>query len=220
MQPDRKLISIETLGRLVVWTGWLFAAPSIYLALVLLCLSLPLRAIIGRQEVLSFPSVRPSVFSFSGTHVVSSLPPQTTSTVATASRMRTAVKCEGRSDGTRKRTSQTWTLPPPPAVMTKMLPSMEADGRWALAASGSWVRLRRGSAGTAPGRGSPSGGVACKPVPPSAPACRCESRSDGHSTNCRSSLRSEGRDLRPDLRHETRRISGQQRRKTKHCHYI
>lgn len=135
-------------------------------------------------------SIRPSFSSFSGTREVLSL-----RLLTTPLRTKTAAKCAGRSGGTRKRTQRTWTLRPPTATMKT---AMKA-GRPALAAFGSSVRRRRGSAGTAPGRGSPSGGVACKPVPPATPACKCESRSDGRSTKCPNSPRSVDKDPRPGL---------------------
>lgn len=157
---------------------------------------------LAERESLSFlpssslSSFYPSLLSFSGRHEVSSLPPLTTT--STLLKTMTAVKCGGRSGETRKRTRRTWTWPLPPSVMMKTTARM-TSARRALAAFGSWVRRRRGSAGTAPGRGSLSGGVACKPVPPAAPACRCESRSDGRSTKRPNSRRSADRDRRPDL---------------------
>lgn len=156
-----------------------------------------------------FPSVHPSFLSFSGTHEVSFLPLLTKmTTLLMMQRLKTTKTCEEMSGEMKRR--QTWTLPPlPGAMMTTMTKMMVMKaGHRALAVFDRLVHPHMGSAGTAPGHGSPCGGGVYKPVPPATPACRYESRSDGRNINCLNSRMSADKDPQLDL--ETQRQTQKQ----------
>lgn len=146
-----------------------------------------------------FCSVHPSIclFSFlfvqlisSDTHGVSSSPS------LKKTRLRPAPRCGGRRAETRKGKPQTWISRLGPAAK---MAAVAESGCLGPARPGRWVRRRRSSAGTAPSPGGPYAADACKPGPPTTPACRSGPRSGGRSTKCLSSQRSAGTGRPADL---------------------
>lgn len=67
------------------------------------------------------------------------------------------------------------------------------------ATSGNSVRRCRGNAGKVPGHGSPSDGVACKPVPHATQAYKYGSKSDGRNIDLQNSHKTVDKDPQPDL---------------------